>query len=82
LTDPQVVFADEPTGNLDEESADVVWQALADHAATGATVVLATHDGSLVKRCDNEVRLGGAGTASKFTPRLTPPTGEFNPDFQ
>ncbi|ACZ29885.1 ABC transporter related protein [Xylanimonas cellulosilytica DSM 15894] len=63
LTNPRVVFADEPTGNLDEDTAAVVWQALTDHAATGATVVVATHDGSLVARADHEVRLDGSGGA-------------------
>lgn len=40
---PSIVLADEPTGNLDAESAAVVWQALRDEAAGGATVVVATH---------------------------------------
>ncbi len=57
LTDPRVVFADEPTGNLDDSSAEIVWQALTDHAATGATVVVATHDKTLAVRADHEVRL-------------------------
>ena len=43
---PSIVFADEPTGNLDRESADVVWSALGDAATDGATVVVATHDRS------------------------------------
>lgn len=57
LTEPRVIFADEPTGNLDDSSAEVVWQALADHAATGATVVVSTHDATLVKRSDVHVTL-------------------------
>lgn len=44
VTSPSVVFADEPTGNLDEGSADIVWSALEDVAHEGATVVVATHD--------------------------------------
>lgn len=40
---PSVVLADEPTGNLDAESAAVVWDALASAAERGATVVVATH---------------------------------------
>src|SRR5690606_25377876 len=63
LTDPRVVFADEPTGNLDADSAEVVWGALADHAARGRTVVLATHDRELAARSDLEVRLRGDGGA-------------------
>jgi lipoprotein-releasing system ATP-binding protein len=41
---PAVILADEPSGNLDPDSADVVWNALYDAAAGGATVVAATHD--------------------------------------
>jgi len=61
LTNPAVVFADEPTGNLDDESAEVVWQALADHAASGGTVIVATHDHDLASRAGHEVRLTGDG---------------------
>lgn len=67
LTDPRVVFADEPTGNLDSDSAEVVWGALADHAARGRTVVLATHDRELAARSDLEVRLRGDGGADLRT---------------
>ncbi|QAY71403.1 ABC transporter ATP-binding protein [Xylanimonas protaetiae] len=47
VTEPEIVFGDEPTGNLDADSARIVWDALADHAARGATVVIATHDQTL-----------------------------------
>ncbi len=57
LGDPQVVFADEPTGNLDRSTADVVLNALRAHAARGATVVVATHDPLVVERCDGAVGL-------------------------
>ncbi|MDR0481861.1 MAG: ABC transporter ATP-binding protein [Cellulomonadaceae bacterium] len=57
LTHPRVIFADEPTGNLDNDSADVVWQALADQASLGATVVVSTHDRTLADRADLEVCL-------------------------
>ena len=41
---PRVILADEPTGNLDAESASVVLGALWDAAGEGATVVISTHD--------------------------------------
>jgi lipoprotein-releasing system ATP-binding protein len=52
LTRPRVVLGDEPTGNLDTESARVVWAALRDHADSGATVVVATHDERLAATAD------------------------------
>lgn len=54
---PRVVLADEPTGNLDPQSADVVWDVLADHARSGATVVVATHDPARAERCDARLEL-------------------------
>lgn len=55
---PRIVLADEPTGNLDEETADIVWNALAERAAGGATVIIATHDRDRAQRCDTIVEVG------------------------
>lgn len=44
LKRPRMILADEPTGNLDPVSAEIVWDALHRAAADGATVVVATHD--------------------------------------
>lgn len=57
LNHPRVLLADEPTGNLDPASADVVVRAFHDHAATGATVVVVTHDPALVARCHRRIEL-------------------------
>lgn len=57
LARPAILLADEPTGNLDPESADVVVDAFRAHARSGATVIVVTHDPSLVARCDREIRL-------------------------
>jgi ABC-type lipoprotein export system ATPase subunit len=57
VKDPSVILADEPTGNLDDESATVVSEALAVAAHDGAVVVLATHDPQLARRSDAVVVL-------------------------
>lgn len=57
LGDPMVLLADEPTGNLDPASSDIVVQALHDQASRGAAVVVVTHDPALVARCDRRVEL-------------------------
>ena len=55
---PRVLFADEPTGNLDHETAARVLQMLFElHASTGATLVLVTHDIELARRCQRVIRL-------------------------
>jgi len=59
VNDPDVIFADEPTGNLDQESATVVWDALRGHADRGATVIVATHQEDLARLADQHVVVGG-----------------------
>lgn len=58
VKNPSVLFADEPTGNLDSASAQVVWKALAAAAADGATVIVATHDEARARQVGRHVRLG------------------------
>jgi len=51
---PRIIFADEPTGNLDKETANLVMDVLLDYVKnTGAGLVLVTHDESMAARCDN-----------------------------
>lgn len=59
VKEPRLILADEPTGNLDEASAQVVWEALAGAARAGSTVVVATHDQARVRRSTDRVVLGG-----------------------
>jgi putative ABC transport system ATP-binding protein len=54
---PIVLLADEPTGNLDRESAAGVERALFDYSRSGAAVVVATHDEALAARCDRRFPL-------------------------
>ena len=55
--DPDVIFADEPTGNLDSKSGEVVLAALRELADEGRTVIVVTHDSSLTEIADEVVRL-------------------------
>lgn len=57
LNDPHILLADEPTGNLDPTSSDVVVNALHDQAHRGAAVIVVTHDPALVARCDRTIEL-------------------------
>jgi lipoprotein-releasing system ATP-binding protein len=57
---PAVLLADEPTGDLDEQSADVLHALLREmHAACGLTSVIATHNPRLAAACDRVLRLEG-----------------------
>jgi len=55
---PAVLVADEPTGNLDEDTGRQIIELLfAAHAGRGSTLVLVTHDSALAARCGRIVRL-------------------------
>lgn len=57
---PALLFADEPTGNLDAVNAAMVADLLFGLVSEeGAAMVLVTHDASLAARADRQVRLGG-----------------------
>ena len=50
---PQILFADEPTGNLDGKTGAAIIDVLfASKEAAGATLIIITHDPSLAERCD------------------------------
>jgi putative ABC transport system ATP-binding protein len=55
---PALVFADEPTGNLDRATGHTVMDLLFERrAATAATLLVITHDPALAERCDRVVEL-------------------------
>ena len=55
---PQILLADEPTGNLDEANGRAIMDMLFDlRDRHGATLVLVTHAPELAARCDRVVRL-------------------------
>lgn len=58
VTEPQLVLADEPTGNLDAAIGDEISRTLVRYAKTrSAMVVIATHSASLAQLCDYSLRL-------------------------
>ena len=57
---PKVILADEPTGNLDPETSDLVFAALANLIKNeGAAALIATHNHDLARRADRIVTLKG-----------------------
>ena len=53
--DPKIILADEPTGSLDEISADIIIELLKRFHTRGATVVIATHDKELIQKTGGRV---------------------------
>jgi len=63
---PKILFADEPTGNLDSETGNLVIENLfALNADAGTTLVLVTHDLELAKRAQRIIRLKGGAVVSE-----------------
>ena len=57
-TEPAVLFADEPTGNLDSRTGDLVMQLMFDlNRNSSTTLILVTHDKSIAERCEREITL-------------------------
>lgn len=58
INQPKILFADEPTGNLDAETGAYIENLLFDlNEQQGTTLVLVTHDSELSKRCDRIIKL-------------------------
>lgn len=57
ITDPDIIFADEPTGSLDSANADIVIDTLHALHQKGKTIILITHDLSLIQKGDTHYRL-------------------------
>ena len=70
VTDPPLLLADEPTGNLDPELARDIMDIIADANARGTTVIVATHDPGIVL-CLRLVQLNRA----QMVGRPLPPRG-------
>jgi len=53
--EPKIILADEPTGSLDTDSAEHIFQLLRAVYETGATVIIATHDQQMINNHDGRV---------------------------
>lgn len=58
INQPKILFADEPTGNLDSETGEYIESLIFDlNEQQGTTLVLVTHDLELAKKCDRIIKL-------------------------
>lgn len=58
VTEPEIIIADEPTSNLDRESAEIVRDMLKEVNSSGTTVLAASHDPMLLESADRVIDLG------------------------
>jgi putative ABC transport system ATP-binding protein len=69
---PDLIFADEPTGNLDAATGEeIIKLLLARRAETGATLLIITHDAALAQRCERVLTMAD-GVIVSDTASLTP----------
>lgn len=57
VCDPQLILADEPTGNLDPENSDEVLGALTEFAGAGGAVILVTHDPDINRFANRRIHM-------------------------
>ena len=57
INSPEILFADEPTGNLDSETSAIVEDILFGLNAEGQTLIVVTHDEDLAAKCSRQIRI-------------------------
>lgn len=65
VNEPDIILADEPTGALDPANKEVIMQILSDIHKEGRTVVMVTHDMSLLSYATKVVRLIGGNLSEE-----------------
>jgi putative ABC transport system ATP-binding protein len=64
VTDPSILLADEPTGNLDSQTAQEIMQLFHEIHASGHTIILVTHDDNIGEHADRVIKLLDGKVAS------------------
>ena len=57
INNPRIIFADEPTGNLDSENSALIVEAFRQMNSKGVTVVMVTHDSSIADSCHRILKI-------------------------
>jgi putative ABC transport system ATP-binding protein len=85
VNEPRILFADEPTGNLDSATGKVVEDLLFSYnKSKGVTLIIVTHDPDLARRCDMQIhirdgKIQSTDTPHKLTPKPMPKTSIKTP---
>jgi putative ABC transport system ATP-binding protein len=66
--DPPILIADEPTGNLDSQAAEAVFEIFAQLAGSGKTIIMVTHDPALARRTSRTLLLSDGKLVDPHSP--------------
>lgn len=71
VTKPSLILADEPTGNLDTKSSEIIMEELADIHKRGNTIIMVTHNPDVAIYADRIIQMvdGHVGSDSKYPPQ-------------
>jgi cell division transport system ATP-binding protein len=78
INDPEIILADEPTGNLDPETSDTILNLLLDISKSGRAIIMATHDYGIMKKFKGRTLRCENGRLLDFGMHPEPPLKESN----
>ncbi len=79
VNNPSIIFADEPTGNLDSTTGEVIEELLFGLNKTGgSTLIIVTHDADLAEKCDIQIYIKDGKIDHIDTKQATVATPELN----
>src|SRR5690349_11772284 len=67
--DPPLIVADEPTGNLDSQTAEKIFGLFENLVATGKTILMVTHDSDLARRVDRTILISNGEIVNEYLVR-------------
>ncbi|MHC1766300.1 MAG: ABC transporter ATP-binding protein [Verrucomicrobiia bacterium] len=70
VNDPKIIFADEPTGNLDSHTGEVILELFRKLSGEGRTIILVTHDPEIAAVTPRKIEIRDGKIAEKVDPKL------------